>query len=45
MLNNNDDKLLANDGSDFYCSSCMSDMFPFNHIGDDSEFKRSIFLC
>ena len=35
--------MLANNGSDFYCSRCMSDMFPFNHIDYDFEFKSSIF--
>ena len=27
VLNNNDYKLLANDGSDLYCSRCMSEVF------------------
>ena len=28
---------------DFFCSRCMSDMYHFNHIDGDFEFKSSIF--
>ena len=44
VLNNNDYKLLANYGSGLYCSRCMSDMFPFNHIDDGFELKSSILI-
>src|SRR6218665_641348 len=26
----------------WHCSLCLNDIFPFNHITDDHEFKRSI---
>ena len=26
----------------WYCHVCVSSVFPFNHIGDDSEFYKAI---
>ena len=33
---------LLRDTNCWYCHLCLSSVFPFNHIGDDSEFYKAI---
>lgn len=39
----NDYNALSNSSEDWFCPSCLSSIFPFNHFEDDIDFYFSIF--
>ena len=41
-LNNDERSNILRDTNCWYCHLCLSSVFPFNHIGDDSEFYKAI---